>query len=105
MCPPALFQVQSSAGDPPLPVPRSQQGQLHPQQWLCLLPRQHPQALAARPGPQLSLSGGAPKPVPVPRASVHPALPPGGVREFLTAPLALKLTPLPPSHFLQQPLQ
>lgn len=73
-----FFQAQTSAGDPSLPVSRPQQGQLHPQQRLCLLPCQHPQALTPRPGPQLPPRGGPSKPVPVPRASVHPALPPGG---------------------------
>ncbi|XP_049426769.1 protein FAM117B-like [Epinephelus fuscoguttatus] len=49
----------------------------------------------SRPGPQLPLRGGPPKPVPVPRASVHPALPPGGARELLTAHEGFK-SPQPP---------
>lgn len=77
MCP----QNQTSAGPPSLLVSRPQQGQLHPQHRLCLLPRQHPEALT----PRSPRSSGPPEPVPGPRASVHPALPPGGARELLTA--------------------
>lgn len=77
------FQAQTSAGDPSLPVSRPQQGQLHPQQWLRLLLSQHPQTLAAQPRPQLSPRGGPPEPVPIPRASLYPALPRGGARELL----------------------
>uniref|UniRef100_A0AAZ3NW29 Protein FAM117B n=1 Tax=Oncorhynchus tshawytscha TaxID=74940 RepID=A0AAZ3NW29_ONCTS len=38
-------EVQDSPAGPSVPHrSRQEQGQLHPQQWLCLLPRQHPQA-------------------------------------------------------------
>lgn len=89
------FQAQTSAGDPPLLVSWPQQGQLHPQQRLRLLLRQHPQALTARPWPQLPARGRSPEPVPVPRAAVHPTMPGGGARELLMDPRRLLVPTVP----------
>lgn len=48
-----FVQAQASAGDPSVPVSRPEQGELHPQEWLGVLPCQHPEASAAHTGAEL----------------------------------------------------
>lgn len=64
-----FVQAQASAGDPSVPVSRQEQGELHSQERLGVLSRQHPEAAAAHAGAELPRRRDVPQPLSVPRPS------------------------------------